>query len=50
MAELNGKTGEVEFTVTVTKQSGESQTVQMVGKVTQEQAEKLGLVEQEKVT
>jgi hypothetical protein len=48
MAELSGKVGEVEFTVTVTKPTGESQTVQMVGKVTQEQAEQLGLIESEK--
>lgn len=48
MSELSGKVGEVEFTITITKPTGESQTVQMVGKVTQEQVEQLGLIEPKK--
>lgn len=44
MAELNGQVGELHFTVQVTRAAtGETETHELVGRITQEQAEQLGI-------
>lgn len=48
MAELSGGGGELRFTVHIKRAAtGETETHEMVGKVTAEQAEELGFKEQE---
>ena len=48
MSDLQGQTGEVRFTLTVKRaETGKEETFDMVGKITHDEAEQLGLTEGE---
>lgn len=48
MANLSGSVGELRFTVEIKRaETGETDTVELIGKITAAQAEELGLKEQD---